>query len=208
MLNAPPLRYMSAILLNVQEKMSAFTPPPVTTIRNETFFGVDVGWRCWQAAKGWLCLTDAQRYYTTLQFWQVAGSADGVYPGLLARFSPYLVSYAGCGRDTRDPRGGYAIIWDAPRQMGCIQDFWRASRPILSATPGAGETPAIPGGYAIVWDAPWASGAFQDGARRHHSPALWAKVSAAKERYSPAISACSASPSWTTTRTAKSSRSS
>ena len=31
--------------------------------------------------------------------------ADGVYPGLLARFSPYLVSYAGCGRDARDPRG-------------------------------------------------------------------------------------------------------
>ena len=94
---------------------------------------------------GWLCLTDAQRYYTTLQFWQVTGSADGavqnggefsatsgqphglrarrprsqgaipqiwtapsadgVYPGYLARFSPYLVSYAGCGRDARDPRG-------------------------------------------------------------------------------------------------------
>ena len=54
---------------------------------------------------GWLCLTDAQRYYTTLQFWQVTGSADGVYPGLLARFSPYLVSYAGRRRDARDPRG-------------------------------------------------------------------------------------------------------
>ena len=28
-----------------------------------------------------------------------------VYPGFLARFSPYFVSYAGCGRDARDPRG-------------------------------------------------------------------------------------------------------
>ena len=79
-------------------------PPPLITIRNETFFRVDVGWRCWQAAKGWLCLTDAQRYYTTLQFWQVTGSA-GVYPGFLARFSPYLVSYAGRRRDAHDPRG-------------------------------------------------------------------------------------------------------
>ena len=85
--------------------LSALPPPPLTTIRNETFFRVDVGWRCWQAARGWLCLTDAQRYYTTLQFWQVTGSADGVYPGYLARFSPYLVSYAGCGRDAHDPRG-------------------------------------------------------------------------------------------------------
>ena len=123
--------------------MSALSalPPPMTTIRNETFFRVNGGWRCWQAAKGWLCLTDAQRYYTTLQFWQVTGSAGGVhpkmgasfwlplgsytgtfspllwttpnlgctpagvYPRLLARFSPYFVSYAGCGRDARDPRG-------------------------------------------------------------------------------------------------------
>ena len=52
---------------------------------------------------GWLCLTDALRYYTTLQFWQVTGSA-GVYPGYLTRFWPYLVSYAGCGRDARGPR--------------------------------------------------------------------------------------------------------
>ena len=42
--------------------------------------------------------------------------ADGVYPGYLTRFSPYLVSYAGCGRDARDPRGGYAIISNAPSQ--------------------------------------------------------------------------------------------
>ena len=69
---------------------------------------------------GWLCLTDAQRYYTTLQFWQVTGSADGVYPG-----------------------------------------FWRTSRSILSATRGAGETPAIPGGYAIISDAPLSQGVFQ-----------------------------------------------
>ena len=32
---------------------------------------------------------------------------------ILACFSPYLVSYAGCGRDTRDRRG-YEIISDAP----------------------------------------------------------------------------------------------
>ncbi len=86
-----------------------YPPPPLTTMRNETFFRVDGGWRCWQAVKacngGWLCLTDAQRYYTTLQFWQVTGTADGVYPGYLAGVSPYLVSYAGCGRDARDPRG-------------------------------------------------------------------------------------------------------
>ena len=89
--------------------MSALSalPPPLITIRNESFFWVDGGWRCW------LCLTDAQRYYTTLQFWQVTGS-----------------------------------------QMGCIQDSWRASRPILSATRGAGETPALPRGYAIISDAP------------------------------------------------------
>ncbi len=62
-------------------KMSALSalPPPLTTIRNETFFRVDGGWRCW------LCLTDAQRHYTTLQFWQVTGSADGVYPGFFGR---------------------------------------------------------------------------------------------------------------------------
>ncbi len=82
-----------------------YPPPSPTTIRNETFFRIDVGWRCWQAARGWLCLADAQRYYTTLQFWQVTGSADGVYPGYLTRFSPYLVSYAGCGRDARDFEG-------------------------------------------------------------------------------------------------------
>ena len=35
------------------EKMSALSalPPPLTTIRNETFFRVDGGWRCWQAAR-------------------------------------------------------------------------------------------------------------------------------------------------------------
>ena len=38
--------------------------------------------------------------------------------------------------------------------MGCIRDFWRASRPILSATRGTGETPAILAGYAIISDAP------------------------------------------------------
>ncbi len=45
--------------------------------------------------------------------------------------------------------------------MGCIQDFWRASRPILSATRGAGETPAIPGEYAIISDAPLSQGVSQ-----------------------------------------------
>ena len=111
-------------------------PPPLTTIRNETFFRVDVGWHCWQAAKGWLCLTDAQRYYTTLQFWQVTGSADGVYPGYLARFSPYLVSYAGCGRDARD-----------------FEDFLRRGFHCQRQY----KKPSNPGGYAIISDAPVSS---------------------------------------------------
>ena len=50
--------------------------------------------------------------------------------------------------------GGCPQIWDAPREMACIQDIWRASRTILPATRGAGETPAIPRGYAIISDAP------------------------------------------------------
>ena len=77
-------------------------PPPLITMRNETFFWVDGGWRRWH------CLTDAQRYYTTLQIWQVTGSADGVYPGYLARFWPYLDSYAGRRRDSRDFEGFFA----------------------------------------------------------------------------------------------------
>ena len=98
--------------------------PPMTTIRNETFFRVDGGCRCWQAAKGWLCLTDAQRNYTTLQFWQVTGSA-GVYPRLLARFSPYLVSYAGRRRDARDPRGICNNLGCTRRRMGhCCIGGW------------------------------------------------------------------------------------
>ena len=123
--------------------------PPLTTIRNETFFRVDEGWRCWQAARGWLCLTDAQRYYTTLQFWQVPGTADGCIPKW-GRVSGYLWGVTLCpsARYSGQPQ-----IWDAPRQMGCIQDIWRASRPILSARRGAGETPAIPRGYAIILDA-------------------------------------------------------
>ncbi len=78
---------------------------------------------------GWLCLTDAKRYYTTLQFWQVTGSADGVYPGYLARFSPYLVSYAGCGRDARVPRGDSPNMDRTPRDprgicnnLGCTRE--------------------------------------------------------------------------------------
>ena len=47
--------------------------------------------------------------------------ADGVYPGLLARFSPYLVSYAGCGRDARDPRG-------ICNHLGCTHAALGASR--------------------------------------------------------------------------------
>ena len=35
----------------------------------------------------------------------------GVYPGLLARFSPYLVSYAGRGRDARDFEGFLYWRW-------------------------------------------------------------------------------------------------
>ena len=73
---------------------------------------------------GWLCLTDAQRYYTILQFWQVTGSEDGVYPGYLARFSPYLVSYAGRRRDARDPRG-------ICNNLGCTR--WR-KRSVLVRT--------------------------------------------------------------------------
>ena len=135
--------------------MSALSalPPPLITIRNETFFRVDVGWRCWQAVKacngGWLCLTDAQRYYTTLQIWQVTGSADGCIPKW-GRVSGYLWGVMlGCSARY----SGQPQIWDAPRQMGCIQDIWRASGPILPATRGAGETPAIPGGYAIISNA-------------------------------------------------------
>ena len=51
-----------------------------------------------------------------------------------------------CSRDLYAP--GTATF------TGCIQDFWRFSRPILSATRGAGETPALPGGYEIISDAP------------------------------------------------------
>ena len=45
-------------------------------------------------------------------------------------------------------------IGQAGVDSGCIQDVWRASRPILSATRGAGETPAIPRGNALISDAP------------------------------------------------------
>ncbi len=114
-------------------------PPPMITIRNETLFRVDGGWRCW------LCLTDAQRYYTTLQLWQVTGSADGEYPGYLARFSPDLVSYAGRGRDARDPRGicnnlgctltytksGCTISRDAPWER-LRRDALRSSNPAFA----------------------------------------------------------------------------
>ncbi len=149
-------------------------PPPLITIRNETFFWVDVGWRCW------LCLTDAQRYYTTLQFWQVTGSADGVWFKMGVSFWLSLESYTGFRNQP---------LWSPPnldhtRQMGCIQDIRRASGPILSATPGAGETPAfpgvipqiwtappaIPGGYAIISDAPL----FQDRLHSFVAGAYWA----------------------------------
>ena len=102
---------------------------------------------------GWLCLTDAQRYYTTLQFWQVTGSADGAVQNG-GEFS--ATSGQPHGLRARRPRsqGRFPKSGLHPRQMGCIQDIWRASRPILSATRGAGETPAIPGGYATISDAP------------------------------------------------------
>ena len=76
--------------------------------------------------------------------------ADGCIPQW-GRVSGYLWGVTlGCSACY----SGQPQIWVAPRQMGCIQDFWRASRPILSATRGAGETPAIPGEYAIISDAP------------------------------------------------------
>ena len=46
--------------------------------------------------------------------------AFGVYPGFLARFSPYLVSYAGCGRDIRDPRGIF-------NNLGCTRSDCRTA---------------------------------------------------------------------------------
>ena len=108
---------------------------------------------------GWLCLTDAKRYYTTLQFWQVTGTADGVYPGYLARFSPYLVSYAGCGRDARVPRGdspnmdrtprdprGYAIISDASERIGAIQ-----KREVRVKAPLIEKGDISKQGYSLGW---------------------------------------------------------
>ena len=119
--------------------------------------------------RGWLCLPDAQRYYTTLQFWQVTGSADGVrskmgvsfwlslesytgfrnqllwsppnldhtpadgvYPGFLALFSPYLVSYAGCGRDARAPKG-------ICNNLGCT----RCGKPMCFIQSGQARRPAF-----------------------------------------------------------------
>ena len=126
LLNALPLRYMSAFTKRSGKNVRfvRFLPPPpldyytkgnvmfafaeaVAASRRtrrafEDFLAEDLDGRAITKifkTGGWLCLTDAQRYYTTLQFWQVTGSADGVYPGYLAHFSPYFVSYAGCGRD-------------------------------------------------------------------------------------------------------------
>ena len=59
------------------------------------------------------------------------------------------------------------------RLLGCIQDSWRASRPILSATPGAGETPAIAGGYAIIADTPAAPLESQTVAQTLAEPGFW-----------------------------------
>ena len=56
---------------------------------------------------------------------------------------------------------------------GCIQDFWRASRPYLSATAGAGETPAIAGGYEIISDAPAAPLVSQTVAQTFAEPGYW-----------------------------------
>ena len=58
---------------------------------------------------GWLCLPDAQRYYTTLQFWQVTGTADGVYPKMGASFWLPLGSYTGMLRP---------LLWTTPN-LGC-----------------------------------------------------------------------------------------
>ena len=73
MLNALPLRYMCAILLNVQEKMSAlsaFTPPPDYYTKGNVFVCVCGGRRCRQAAREcngvWLGRMPARQalYYT------------------------------------------------------------------------------------------------------------------------------------------------
>ena len=123
--------------LNVQEKMSALSalPPPLSTIRNESFFRVDGGWRCWQAAKACilrflaedldgraitknlqkrgLALPDRCTevlYHTAV----LAGDRVGRWgvSRILAHFSLYLVSHTDCGRDARVPRG------DSPN-LGC-----------------------------------------------------------------------------------------
>ena len=125
-----------------------YPPPPLITIRNETFFRVDEGWRCWQAAKGWLCLTDAQRYYTTFLF----GGCQARQMGASQNGGEFLATSGELHcvpqpATLDNPKSGMH-----PGRWG-IQDIWRASRPILSATRGAGETPAIPRGYAIILDA-------------------------------------------------------
>ena len=123
---------------------------------------------------GFAKLTDARRYYTTLQFWtgdrlgRWGASQNG------GGFGACLWPATRAAGETPAFPGGCPQIWTTPRQMGCIQDIWRASRPILSTTPGAGGTPAIlkvlcigvgneslsakkpsnPGGYAIISDAP------------------------------------------------------
>ncbi len=65
-------------------------------------------------------------YHTSV----LAGDRHGrwVYPGYLARFSPYLVSYAGCGRDARVPRGDSPNMDRTPRDprgicnnLGCTR---------------------------------------------------------------------------------------
>ena len=158
LLNALPLRYMSAFTKRSGKNVRfvRFYPPPLSiTIRRGTSclrlrrpslpaggqgVHLKIFWRktlmegpSQKIFKngGWLCLTDAQRYYTTLQFWQVTGSADGVYPGYLAHFSPYFVSYAGCGRDARDPRGicnnlgCTPLTGGIPDHWGDLPDHWR-----------------------------------------------------------------------------------
>ena len=127
-MNALPLRYMSAILLNVQGKMSAlsaFTPPPPRLLyEGERLFCVCGGRRCQQAAREcngvWLGRMPArQTLYHTLVL--VCGRASHrVHPKMGASFWLPLGSYAGM----LSP-----LLWTTPN-LGCtpltgrIPDHW------------------------------------------------------------------------------------
>ena len=109
---------------------------------------------------------------------RVSGYLWGVTLGCSACYSGQPQIWVAPGRGVRSKMGvsfwlslesytGFRNqpLWSPPNldhtRQGCIQDSWRASRTILSATRGAGETPAIPGGYAIISDAPLSQGVFQ-----------------------------------------------